>query len=93
MIGVMINEKDIAVPLLIAIGSIGFPLGIYGLYCSFAAMHHRKPSHPYWQSIYAPASEFTEVGAKYRKRYFRIWKILVVLFAIPIILSIAGLIR
>jgi hypothetical protein len=91
MVDAMINEKvvDVAMQLLIA---IAFPLGIYGLYCFFTAMHHRKPSHPYWQGIYAPASEFTEVGAKYRKRYFCSLKVLFALGAIPIILKIAHLI-
>jgi hypothetical protein len=88
MVDLMISQKviDVIMQLLIA---IGFPLGIYGLYCFFAAMWHRKPSHPYWQGIYAPASEFTEVGAKYRRRYFRCLKAFFAITLTPIIIIIA----
>lgn len=84
----MINEKvidDVVMPLLIA---TGFPLIMYAMYCCFTAMRHRKPSHPFFLSIYAPASEFTEMGAKYRKRFFRCLIAFFVLALILIILSI-----
>lgn len=92
MVDVMINENVSDVTVLQLLIPIAFPLGIYGLYCCFAAMRHRKPSHPYFLSIYAPASEFTEVGARYRKRYFFCLKVLFALGAIPIILKIVRLI-
>lgn len=92
MVEVMINEKVSDVAILQLLIAIGFPLGIYAFYSFFAAMRHRKPSHPYFQGIYAPASEFTEVGARYRKRYFLCLKIFLALCAIPIILKIVRLI-
>lgn len=55
----------------------------------FMAMHYRKPTHPYNLGIYATATEFTEVGAKYRSRFFRCLIACFVLGVIPVIFKIA----